>query len=90
MYARDERTEIRNICIGHIYRHFKGNLYKVLHLALDTETNEDIVVYEALYGNKLIYTRSLEMFLSEVDHEKYPNVAQKWRLELQNIPGVAK
>ena len=80
-FSEDKKTETRNIYIGRTYRHFKGNLYKVLYLAIDTETNEDIVVYQALYGNKLIYTRSLEMFLSKVDHEKYPDVEQKYRFE---------
>ena len=80
-FSEDKKTETRNIYIGKTYRHFKGNLYKVLYLAIDTETNEDIVVYQALYGNKLIYTRSLEMFLSEVDHEKYPEVEQRYRFE---------
>lgn len=69
-----------------IYQHFKGGRYQVLEFAEHTETGEKMVVYKALYArnrNK-IYVRPYEMFASEVDHEKYPDVKQKYRFERIN------
>ena len=65
-----------------IYRHFKGNLYKVICIARDSETLEDMVVYQALYGNYDIYVRPLDNFESKVDINKYPEVSQSTRFEL--------
>jgi hypothetical protein len=54
----------RKIKIGAKYRHFKGNEYLVLHVARHSETLEEYVVYQALYGERGIWIRPLEMFLS--------------------------
>lgn len=73
-----------------IYKYFKGDYYLVEDVAIHSETNEEDVVYRQLYGENKLYIRPKEMFLSEVDKEKYPNVEQKYRFELQNIKSVKK
>lgn len=72
---------MREIVIGAVYRHFKGNEYLVKALATDSETLEPVVIYQPLYGEGKLWVRPLSMFLSEVDHEKYPDVKQKYRFE---------
>jgi hypothetical protein len=71
----------RKIKINSIYKHFKGNLYKVIAIGKYSEDERLMVVYQALYGNNDIWIRDYEMFNSFVDKEKYPNVKQKYRFE---------
>lgn len=84
----------RKLCAGDIVRHFKWEtiteeqhsqnmyIYRIVAFATHTETQEKLVIYEPLYStDRCMYARPYDMFMSEVDHEKYPDIKQKYRLE---------
>ena len=79
---------MRNIEVGRIYRHFKGDMYLVEGIATFSETGEKCIIYRGLYGKNKLWVRPYDMFISEVDHEKYPDADQKYRFELYEIEQV--
>lgn len=68
---------------GQIYRHYKGNLYRIVTLAEDSETGNMLVIYQALYGKYKVYARPLSMFVERLDKRQYPDVEADFRFELQ-------
>lgn len=74
--------------INGVYKHFKGDYYIVVDVALDSDTMDKCVIYRGLYGDGPLYVRKYEEFISLVDKVKYPNVNQKYRFELQDVVSV--
>ena len=79
---------MRKIKLNTIYKHFKGDYYLVEDIVKHSETKEEFVLYRALYGDNQLWIRPLAMFLSEVDHIKYPDIKEKYRFTEQKIDSV--
>lgn len=86
--TRTEPAQSHPILRGRIYRHFKGDRYLVEDFATDSESGLPVVVYRKLYDDGSLWVRPLEMFAGEVDHAKYPDVRQRYRFELEDVPSV--
>lgn len=80
---------MNEVITGRVYKHFKGDLYLVEDVVTHSETDEKMVLYRQLYGDGRRFVRPYDLFTSEVDHKKYPNIKQKYRFELQNIKSKA-
>ncbi|MCL2383822.1 MAG: DUF1653 domain-containing protein [Oscillospiraceae bacterium] len=77
---------MRDIEIGRIYRHFKGNYYYIKDVAIHSETQEEYVVYQSVCDERKTYIRNKEMFLEEADINREDNIfKQKYRFEVMDL-----
>lgn len=81
MKLQKQLKAIRDKMVGKRYRHFKGGIYVVLTIAVHSESDEPLVIYQTLDRPDLVWARPIFMFLSNVDHKKYPDVKQEMRFE---------
>ena len=80
MESQNKIKDYRHM-VGKRYRHFKGNTYRVMGFAVHSETSEILVIYVSESNISLEWARPLDMFLSKVDKEKYPDVEQEYRFQ---------
>ena len=81
MKVQQEIRHAKKVMVGYMYRHFKGGIYVVKDIAVHSETEEPMVIYRSFYDSSLVWCRPLSMFMSEVDHKKYPDAKQRMRFE---------
>ena len=78
------------VLLNRVYKHFKGDFYITEGFAIDSENGAKLVIYRSLYGNGTLFARPYDNFIEIVDRQKYPNVKQEYRFELQNIKSNRK
>lgn len=81
---------MQELKIHGIYKHFKGGYFLVEDVALDSETQEKMVIYRHLYGDCSLWVRPLKMFLEKLDKNKYPNANQEYRFQLQDMDKIER
>lgn len=81
MRSQETAKFYKNIMVGKRYRHFKGGVYIVVDIAVHSEEEKVMVIYKNFNEPELVWVRPLEMFLSRVDKEKYPDVKQELRFQ---------
>lgn len=79
---------MNKLVIHGIYKHFKGDYYLVEDVAINSETEEEMIIYRKLYDDGSLWVRPAKKFLGEVNHAKYPKVEQKYTFELVNVKSV--
>jgi len=77
----DDILELREKYIGKVYKHFKGNIYKIRNIVLDADTTKPRFIYQSISDPTMIWDRPFDDFFSDVDKRKYPKVKQKKRFE---------
>lgn len=78
---QEQVNAMKSVMVGFRYRHFKGEIYLVTDLAVHSESNEIMVVYKNFKDSGQVWVRPLDMFLSKVDTDTYPDVKQAFRFE---------
>ena len=81
MKVQKQVNSMKEEMVGYRYKHFKGGIYLVTDIAVHSETEEPMVIYKTFDNPELVWCRTLSMFMSEVDREKYPDVKQLMRFE---------
>lgn len=81
---------MQKLKIHGIYKHFKGGYFLVEDIAIDSETQEKMVIYRHLYGDYSLWVRPLKMFVEKLDKNKYPNASQEYRFQLQDMDKIGR
>lgn len=81
MNIQNQVKRMKDGMIGYRYKHFKGAIYVVTDLAVNSENEEVMVVYKNFSDPSQVWVRPLDMFMSKVDIGRYPDVKQEFRFE---------
>ena len=81
LISQEAAKDYREQLVGRRFKHFKGNYYVVDNIGVDSENSTCLVIYHSEADDSLVWVRPVDMFMSRVDKEKYPDVEQVWRFE---------